>query len=48
MMFDRSGVNMPMVKQSRIIAHPLEVPVDNVAGVEVIQAFCDIGQLWKE
>ena len=44
-MFDWPGVNMPMVKQSGIIAHPPEIPVNDVAGVEVIQAFRDIRQL---
>ena len=41
-MFDWSSVNMPVVKRPRMIAHPSEIPVDNVAGVKVIQAFGDI------
>ena len=44
-MFDWSSVNMPVVKRPRIIAHPSEIPVNDVAGVKVIQAFCDIRQL---
>jgi len=39
---------MPVVKLPRILAHPLEIPVNNVAGVEIVQAFRDIRQLWKE
>ena len=41
-MFGWLGVNMPVVKRLRMIAYPPEIPVNNVAGVEVIQAFCDI------
>ena len=41
-MFDWLGVSIPVVGRSRTIAHPPEIPVDNVAGVEVIQAFRDI------
>ena len=33
---------MPVVKQSRVIAYPPEIPVNNVAGVEVVEAVCDI------
>jgi len=36
------GVNMSVVKRSRVIAYPSEIPVNNVAGVEVIQAVCDV------
>ena len=31
-----------VVKLSRMITYSLKIPVNNVAGVEVIQAFCDI------
>ena len=41
-MFCWLDVNMPVVKQSRIVAYSLEIPVNNVAGVEIIKTFCDI------
>ena len=41
-MFDWLGVSIPVVERSRTIPHPPEIPVNNVAGVEVIQAFRDI------
>jgi len=41
-MFDWLSVSIPVVERSRTIAHPPEIPVDDVAGVEVIQAFRDI------
>ena len=47
-MFDWSGINMPVVERSRMTAYPLEIPVNDVAGVEAIKALCDIRQLWKE
>jgi len=40
--FDWLGVNIPVVKQSRMTTYSLEVSVNNVVEVEVIQARCDI------
>jgi hypothetical protein len=40
--FDWLDVNTPVVKRSRMVAYSLEIPMNNVAGVEVIEAFCDI------
>ena len=31
-----------VVKRSRMTTYSLEIPVNNIAGVEVIQTFCDI------
>jgi len=46
-MFDWPDVNMPVVKRSRMTAYHSEIPVNNVARVEIVQAFRDIRQLWK-
>jgi len=36
-------VNMSVVTRSRTPAYPPEIPVNDVAGVQVIDAFCDVG-----
>ena len=45
--FDWLDVNMPAVERSRTVAYSLETSVDNVARVEVIEAFHYIRQLAK-
>ena len=41
-MFGWLGVNIPVVRRSRTVAYSLEAPMDNIAGVEVMEAFGDI------
>jgi len=41
------GCQYPVAKRSRTITYPPEVPVNDVAGVKITEAFRDVGYLGR-